>query len=122
MVGECEEHFDLPEMLFPTILRLSVLETIGLFGSETLRGIYLLLYFEILFLEANHIKSKMLNFASFKYFSIRPMKSKTMVFMYENATNELLTKTEINYPHEITHKILQIAHTLTPLIWAFCVR
>ena len=89
-------------MLFPTILRLSLVETIELFGSETLHGIYekvfkngpskiskgclpqillglllntfsniyLPLYWEILFLEINSIKSKMLNFASFKYFSI----------------------------------------------------
>ena len=88
-------------MLFLTIPRLSLVETIELFGSETLHGIYekvfkngpskifkgclpqillspllntlsnicLPLYFEILFLEINYIKNKMLNFANFKHFS-----------------------------------------------------
>ena len=41
------------------------------------------------------------------------MKSKTMVLNFENLTNELLTKTEINYLDDITYKILQITHILT---------
>ena len=41
------------------------------------------------------------------------MKSETMVLNFENLTNELLSKTEINYPHKITYKILQITHILT---------
>ena len=36
-----------------------------------------------------------------------------MVLNFENLTNELLTKTEINYLHDITYKILQITHILT---------
>ena len=38
----------------------------------------------------------MLNFATFNCFSIKPIKSKTMVFNYENVTNELLPRTELN--------------------------
>ena len=41
------------------------------------------------------------------------MKCKTMVLNFENITNELLTKTEINYLDDITYKILQITHILT---------
>ena len=41
------------------------------------------------------------------------MKCKTMVLNFENLTNELLTKTEINYLDDITYKILQITHILT---------
>ena len=36
-----------------------------------------------------------------------------MVLNFENLTNELLTKTEINYLDDITYKILQITHILT---------
>ena len=57
----------------------------------------------------------MLNFATFNCFSIKPIKSKTMVFNYENVTNELLPRTELNKLSERDYLqiYLQITHILT---------